>query len=123
MNNVRLQQQECRKELKRKYFPSPFPPNPPSAAGEENRCHQNLYKNSLILSTCLLGKCRAGTIPDLPAPIRALLCARVLGAVGEHLVKRSEMAAAFSGLIRKGRAEWSQLCGCRGLPVGEEGSR
>lgn len=51
MSNAQLWQQECRKELKQKYFPSPFLPPAPPAAGEENRCHQNLYKNLLILST------------------------------------------------------------------------
>lgn len=123
MNNARLQQQECRKELKQKYFPSPFPPplHPPPV---KKTAATKIYikTRSFCQPACSVN---VGQVPSqicqLPSEPR---CAPgCWGAVGEHLAKRSEMAAAFSGSIRKGRAESSRLCGCGGLPAGEEGGR
>ena len=125
MNNARLRQQECRKELKRKYFPSPFlSPQPPSPLPVKKTAATKIYikTRSFCQPDCSVN---VGQVPSqicqLPSEPR---CAPgCWGAVREHLAKRSEMVAAFSGSIWKRKAESGWLCGCGGLPAGEEGSR
>lgn len=105
MNNARLRQQECRKELKRKCFPCPFvssPLLPPLPVKKTAATKIYIKTRSFCQPDCSVN---VGQVPSqichLPSEPR---CApRCWGAVHEHLAKRSEMVAAFLGSVRESR--------------------
>lgn len=106
MSNSQLWQQECRKELKQKYFPSSFPlPLQPLM--------KKTTATKIYIKTCSFcqpdGSGNVGQVPSqicqLPSePRTAPGC---FGAGWEHLTKHSEMVAAFSGSIQMNQASFA----------------
>lgn len=95
--------------------------SPAPAAGKQTTATQIYIKTcSFCQPDCSLN---VGQVPaqicQLPSEPRCV--PGCWGAGAEHLAGRTEVVAAFSGSMQKGRAESSQLYGCRGLPAGEEG--
>lgn len=77
MNNMHCQQQECKEEIKRKYFPSPFPP-PPQPVKKTTATKVYIKTHSFCQPCC------RGNVGQVPAQICQLPSepAALLGALG-----------------------------------------
>lgn len=105
MNNARLWQQECIKELKRKYFPCPFvsfPPLPPLPVKKTAATKIYIKTCSFCQPDCFVN---VGQVPSQICHLPSEPCCapRCWGAVHEHLAKCSEMVAAFLGSVWESR--------------------